>query len=182
MMVVLIIVGILLMSTLYLSGEQVQKVRNKAVKESITAERQSHYSRNIWSSSRGWILYKYMDININDETNNISFTYEPRSNDNKDDIKLKDEFTNSFIIKNIIINPNQPSNFEEVDNITFRYTPYQISCEQILGGNKINQNNSTLLIAQVNQNKDYCFEINKKNCRLMDVSDSSCEKIKALLQ
>jgi hypothetical protein len=35
------------MVTLFLSGDQIQKVRNKTVKESILAEMQSRYSRNL---------------------------------------------------------------------------------------------------------------------------------------
>jgi hypothetical protein len=39
--------GILLMFTVGLSGQQIQKVRNKSVKESILAEMQTRYSRNL---------------------------------------------------------------------------------------------------------------------------------------
>jgi prepilin-type N-terminal cleavage/methylation domain-containing protein len=47
MIIVLIIMGILLMFTVGLSGQQIQKVRNKSVKESILAEMQTRYSRNL---------------------------------------------------------------------------------------------------------------------------------------
>jgi prepilin-type N-terminal cleavage/methylation domain-containing protein len=47
MIIVLIIMGILLMFTLGISGQQIQKVRNKSVKESILAEMQTRYSRNL---------------------------------------------------------------------------------------------------------------------------------------
>jgi prepilin-type N-terminal cleavage/methylation domain-containing protein len=47
MVIVLVIIGILLMSTLYFTGEQIQKVRDKTVKESILAEWQSRFSRNL---------------------------------------------------------------------------------------------------------------------------------------
>ena len=51
MVIVLIIIWIMLTATVFLSGEQIQKVKNKTVKESILAEMQSRYSRNLWSSS-----------------------------------------------------------------------------------------------------------------------------------
>jgi hypothetical protein len=35
------------MFTVSLSGDQIQKVKNKAVKESIVAEMQTRYSRNL---------------------------------------------------------------------------------------------------------------------------------------
>ena len=57
MMIVLIIVWILLMATLYLSNEQIQKVKDKTVKEAILSEWQSRYSRNLWSSSIQWTIY-----------------------------------------------------------------------------------------------------------------------------
>jgi prepilin-type N-terminal cleavage/methylation domain-containing protein len=47
MVIVLVIMGILLLVTLNLSGEQIQKVKDKTVKESIIAEMQSRYSRNL---------------------------------------------------------------------------------------------------------------------------------------
>jgi prepilin-type N-terminal cleavage/methylation domain-containing protein len=47
MIIVLIIMGILLMFTVGLSGQQIQKVRDKSVKESILAEMQTRYSRNL---------------------------------------------------------------------------------------------------------------------------------------
>jgi hypothetical protein len=37
----------MLMATVYMSGDQIQKVRDKTVKESILAEMQSRYSRNL---------------------------------------------------------------------------------------------------------------------------------------
>jgi hypothetical protein len=37
----------MLTATVFLSGEQIQKVKNKTVKESILAEMQSRYSRNL---------------------------------------------------------------------------------------------------------------------------------------
>lgn len=177
MMIVLVIIGILLMATLYLSGEQIQRVKDKTVKESILAERQSRYSRNLWSSSYAWKMYKYLDISIASGENKIEFEYEPKSGEEDD--KIINEFTDRFSIKNIIINPDDP-NPESLPDITFRYYPYQIACER--WSKEEDDNNfdtgkmldKLLFIARVNDSKDYCFEINKKNCRLMEVSNERC--------
>jgi hypothetical protein len=41
-------------------------------------------------------------------------------------------------------------------------------------------NNSLLFIARVNDSRDYCFEIQKKNCRLMEVSAEKCNMVEDL--
>ena len=71
MMIVLIIMWIMLMVTLYLSWDQIQKVRNKTVKESILAEMQSRYSRNLWSSSYAWVMYNSLDVTLSEWDNKI---------------------------------------------------------------------------------------------------------------
>ena len=62
MVIVLIIMWILLMLTVWLSWQQIQKVKDKTVKESILAEMQSRYSRNLWSSSIRWNMYNDMEV------------------------------------------------------------------------------------------------------------------------
>lgn len=176
MVIVLVIIGILLMSTLYFTGEQIQKVRDKTVKESILAEWQSRFSRNLWSSSYGWKMYDHLDISLTSGDNKITFEYIPK---NSEDTGVNNEFTDRFVISNIIINPN---NYDSTENITFRYRPYQISCEWWTknDGNNIDtrdMNNSLLFIARVNDSRDYCFEIQKKNCRLMEVSAERCNMV-----
>ncbi len=181
MVIVLVIIGILLMSTLYFTGEQIQKVRDKTVKESILAEWQSRFSRNLWSSSYGWKMYDHLDISLASGDNKITFDYIPKISE---DTGVNNEFTDRFVISNIIINPN---NYDSTENITFRYRPYQISCEwwnKKDDGDDIDiwiMNNSLLFIARVNDSRDYCFEIQKKNCRLMEVSAERCNMVEDLL-
>ena len=180
MVIVLVIIGILLMSTLYFTGEQIQKVRDKTVKESILAEWQSRFSRNLWSSSYGWKMYDHLDISLTSGDNKITFKYIPK---NSEDTGVNNEFTDRFVISNIIIDPN---NYDSTENITFRYRPYQISCEwwnKKDDGDDIGiwiMNNSLLFIARVNDSRDYCFEIQKKNCRLMEVSAERCNMVEHL--
>ena len=181
MVIVLVIIGILLMSTLYFTGEQIQKVRDKTVKESILAEWQSRFSRNLWSSSYEWKMYDHLDISLASGDNKITFDYIPK---NSEDTWVNNEFTDRFVISNIIINPNK---YNSKENITFRYRPYQISCEWWDKDNKSDNidtwsmNNSLLFIARVNDSRDYCFEIQKKNCRLMEVSAERCNMVEDLL-
>ena len=175
MVIVLIIIGIILMSTLYFSGEQIQKVRDKTVKESILAEWQSRYSRNLWSSSYGWIMYKYLDISLSGGDNKISFDYTPK---NTADSWKNSIFTDKFIIQDIIVDPDSSMPINE-DSVTFRYIPYQIPCERWKKDNDWNldtggMHDKLLFIARVNDSRDYCFEIQKKNCRLMEVSSEKC--------
>jgi hypothetical protein len=33
------------------------------------------------------------------------------------------------------------------------------------------------MVFRVNDSRNYCFEINKKNCRLMEISESKCETL-----
>ena len=178
MIIVLIIIWIMLMATIFLSWEQIQKVKDKTVKESIMAEMQSRYSRNLWSSSFAWLLYSTMDITFSTWENKINFKYNARSNSTG----IENTFSDRFEIKYITTNYNYsgiPSS--PVENITLHYTPYQISC-QIWSGE--DSYNNAVIVTRVNDNKNYCFEFNQKNCRLLEVSSSKCcdLKIKAKLE
>lgn len=176
MIIVMIIIGILLMATLYLSWDQIQKVKDKTVKEAILAEMQSRYSRNLWSSSFAWTLYSTMDVTFSGWDNKISFTYNAR---NTSEEKKENVFTDKFEIKKIINNyggkdykQNPP-----LDSITLTYSPYQISCK--IWEDEESYNNVVMVI-RVNDSRDYCFEIKQKNCRLMEMSESRCKELNIL--
>ena len=166
--IVLVIMGILLLVTLNLSWEQIQKVKDKTVKESIIAEMQSRYSRNLWSSSFGWEMYDTMDVNINKWGNKIDFAYKKQW-----ETKKENTFTNQFKIKYITSN-YEDAIPDDLDNITLHFTPYKISCK-IWEWKTLYDN--IVIIARVNDNKDYCFEIDKQNCRMIDVSESKCDDL-----
>lgn len=166
LVIVLVIIGILLMATLYLSGEQIQKVRDKTVKESILSEWLSRYSRNLWSSSFSEIMYKDMDIKLEKWKNNIIFEYIYGEHENE---KKENIFVDKFDIKYIKAG-NDPK-----DNIDIIYHPYQIKCEIWEDWWDYDLLN---LVIRVNKHKDYCFEINNKNCRLIELSESNCDTFK----
>ena len=240
MMIVLIIIWILLMSTVYLSWEQIQKVKDKTVKESILAEMQSRYSRNLWSSSFAGMIYDTMDITFSTWENKIDFTYNAKNSEgnsikNKCDLNgdwksntadadryyahcgawkpdkpqacdldgnwkfntadevryyahcgawknivtenkensFSDRFEIKYIAKNYGYNGDT---LDPTEGITLKYSPYQMSCK--IWGDENNKN--VVIIARVNDNKIYCFEIAQKNCRLVAVSEEKCCKLEIL--
>ena len=174
MVIVLVIMGILLMTTIFLSGDQIQKVKNKAVKESILAEMQSRYSRNLWSSSFAGKMYSSLEVSLNTGDNQILFDYK----DSTWSIIIDNKFTDRFEIRYIVLNySGQAEPLPETWNIVLRYTPYKISCE--IWDN--DENSNAVIVTRVNDNQDYCFEINQKNCRLIEVSESRCRTLECFL-
>lgn len=161
MVIVLIIMGIMLMFTLSLSWQQIQKVKDKAVKEAILTEMQTRYSRNLWSSSFAWNMYSTMDVTMKQWENKIDFVYHGKKED------IQNTFMDHFEIKYITFDANSEKPKGE-SSLNIKYSPYKISCE--IWNNKP----SVVIIAHVNNNKDYCFEIKQKNCRLTEISEENC--------
>jgi len=172
MIIVLIIIGILLMVTIGLSWNQIQKVKNKTVKESILSEWQSRYSRNLWSSSFAWTIYDHMNITITWWKNSIDIEYIPRESWEP----IENTFTDRFIIKKIIPNYN-PEEFDQhsEDSVILQYTPYQLPCKW--WNDESTDTGNLVLIMNVNDNQDYCFQVRRKNCRLVEMSESACNNI-----
>ena len=161
------------MATMALSWDHIQKIKNKAVKESIVAQWQSRYSRNLWSSSFAWTLYDRMEVNLTTGSNQFNFVYIPR---NQEDTQKEDSFTDKFEIKYITVNYDMSSwNLESLSNITLQYEPYKIYCN--ISWEEWNSMDNMVLIVRVNDSQDYCFEIQSKNCRLVEVSQSRCDSI-----
>lgn len=156
MIIVLIVMWILLMMSIWMSGSQVQKIQNKTVKESILSEWQSRYSRNLGSSSFAWEHYDTMNVEITSWSNQIKFIY------SWDNITWSEIiFTDRFEIISVSWY-NSP--------VTIKYNPYKISCSW---WNWEEEEEKLQFTALVNNSQDYCFEINSKNCRLMEVK---CEE------
>lgn len=167
MVVVLIIIWIMLMATVFLSGEQIQKVKDKTVKESILAEMQSRYSRNLWSSSFAWIMYDSMDVTFTLWDNKITFKY--NTGDDEDGIEniFTDRFEIKYITRDYVWWENAVPTW--IEKIVLTYSPYKIYCK--IWEEEIK---NVIFVIRVNDNKDYCFEIDRKNCRLIEMSNSKC--------
>ena len=168
------------MFTAFLSWEQIQKVKDKSVKESIVSERQSRYSRNLWSSSYAWIMYKNMDISIESGNNHFDFSYSGINN-----TWIANSFTDRFHVTSIILNDWDAitSKIKRVENIVIRYHPYQMYCERGNLDSDWNINtwgmeDKLIIITHVNESKDYCFEIDNNNCRLYEISETKCDTLK----
>lgn len=174
MVVVLIIIWIMLMATVFLSGEQIQKVKDKTVKESILAEMQSRYSRNLWSSSfASWIMYDSMDVTFTSWDNKITFKYNTRDDENGIENIFTDRFEIKFITTGYVWWENAVPTW--IENIVLTYSPYKIYCK--IWGEEIE---NVVFVIRVNDNKDYCFEIDRKNCRLVEISNSKCSTFEEL--
>lgn len=177
MLIVLIVMWIMLMVTLFLSGDQIQKVRDKTVKETILAEMQSRYSRNLWSSSFAWTIYDHLDITFSNWSNEILFKYYTWNSEGQEPFltnHLVDNFKIRYMSLNYDFNWNPDYNEEP---ITLRYSPYKMYCKIW----KEDENKNLVLVINVNNSRDYCFEIKEKNCRLIEPSEKNCENLKNLI-
>ena len=176
MLIVLIIMGIMLMVTLLLSWDQIQKVRDKTVKESILAEMQSRYSRNLWSSSFAWIMYNHLDIELLSWSNEIVFSYYTWDSEEP---FLINNLMDNFEIKYMVENYNFEWNpWTWISGLKLKYTPYKISCK-IWDTDDVE---NLILMTRVNNSRDYCFEIRQKNCRLIEVSEEKCNNLKQYIK
>ena len=191
MLIVLIVMWIMLMVTLLLSWNQIQKVRDKTVKETILAEMQSRYSRNLWSSSFAWIMYDHLDVEFSNESNEITFSYYTLIEYVKItkkwggilEINIKEKrilyyirSTNKYMTSDYKFDWGE---LYSVNNIKLRYNPYKISCKI---WDETEEYNNLVIVTRVNNSTDYCFEIKQKNCRLVEVSEEKCTTLKTLVE
>lgn len=176
MMIVLIIMWVLLMATMVLSWDQIQKIKDKTVKESILAEMQTRYSKNLWSSSFWGVIYSNLDMQLSTWSNEIMFSYYTWSN--KEPF-FTGHFVDKFEIKYITINNNLNASaaIKNVGTINLNYTPYNVSCKIWTWDSSYA---NAIMLVRVNNSKDYCFEIKQKNCRLIELSEANCIYLKDL--
>jgi len=108
-----------------------------------------------------------MDVIFSTWTNELKFKYNNIKNEEE---SKENTFMDKFEIKYITTNYdyiNIPSS--TLTGITLKYIPYQITC-QIWSWDT-----NVVFVTRVNDNKYYCFEISRKNCRFVEVSDSKCD-------
>ncbi len=113
-----------------------------------------------------------MDIELSSWSNEIKIWYFTWD----DSAFLENSFTNRFSIKSIIQSGYDITkhNQDTINSVTLEYTPYRIACKIKNWDNELNK---ITLVVNVNEleNADYCFEINNKNCRLIELPISKCE-------
>lgn len=161
----------MLMVTLFLSWDQIQKVKDKTVKESILAEMQSRYSRNLWSSSFGGTIYDHLDVEFSTESNEFKFSYYTWTSEKP---FVTNSLIDNFEIKYMATNYDFGSNNSNpVNNIILHYNPYKIFCK--IWDEDVTKN--LVLVARVNDSRNYCFEIKQKNCRLVEISEEKCDNL-----
>jgi hypothetical protein len=130
---------------------------------------QSRYSRNLWSSSFAWKMYNTMDVNFTEWKGKIDFTYDVIKKETSDK-DIENTFSDFFEIRYLTFNPDDANPGRE-NSVNIKYSPYKISCEIWEGKDNV------IIVTRVNDNKDYCFEINKQNCRMIEVSESRCDDL-----
>jgi len=159
MVIVLVIMGILLLMTISLTGNQLQRLQRKVIKESMLSEYQQRYSKNLTSSSFAAKQYDELHILFTKGSNTISFSYLQseqtyRSAHHQDD----------FQIISIITNPDaKGQNYTSAEQVTLKLKPYEISCD-------IGEGISALgFIIRIRDQKDYYLSLSSNTCRLKEV-------------
>ena len=164
------------MMTIWLSWEQIQKIRDKSIKESIVAEMQNRYSRNLWSSSFGGQMYESLEATFKKGSNNINFLYNSKDDDKE---SIKNTFINNFNVEYINeynFNDSAATPISSKDEITLLYHPYKMECD--IGWLWDKSLNNLAVVVRVNDIRYYCFEIQRQNCRLLEVSyEGKCEPL-----
>lgn len=169
MMIVLIVMWFIVMMCMYLSWDIITKVKNKTIKENLLSERQSHYSRNISTSSHYWQIYNTLEINLKKWNNSLEFKY------NLKDGNKTDTFSDRFQISNIIKWNNPTTNWSNpetdwINDLTLTYTPYKINCVMQNNDKPEDELNKIIITTKINNRENYCFEIYEQNCKLQEIS------------
>lgn len=165
MMIVLIIMGIITMMTMGITGDQLHKLQQKTVKESLLAEYQTHYTKNLTSSRYAGQVYTGMTITFSSGANQISFNYY----NGVPTPYHTETFSDSFEIQKIYTNPDgQQDNLYPVSTLNLHFTPYQGNCKILNNDGQEIQKNIAFVL-KIKEMKDYCFSISPQMCRMVEV-------------
>ena len=100
MIIVLIIMGIILLMTMGFMGNQLQRLQESRVKDSLLSNYQSHFSKNLTSSKYAGEFYETLQITFATDTEKILYEYFEN-----DAVYWTEEFTDSFKVYSILANP-----------------------------------------------------------------------------
>ena len=101
MLIVLLIMGVITMMTMGFTGNQLEKLQQKTIKEAMLTDYQSHYTKNLTSSRYAGKMYTEMEISFTSGDNKITYTYFFG-----DDNKLSETLSDKFQISRIYTNPD----------------------------------------------------------------------------
>ncbi|MDR0650336.1 MAG: hypothetical protein LBG59_02795 [Candidatus Peribacteria bacterium] len=161
MVIVLVIMGIITLMIMRLTGIQLQKLQRKTEKEALLTAYHNRYSKNLTSAFFAGEKYQTMTIIFATGTSSIAIAYFT----GQDEPFFTDSIQGDFQIEQIILNPNEPGqNIQSTGTLTLTLQPYEIPCK--LGENDFSE---IILLISMRQQKNYCFNISHKSCRMREV-------------
>ena len=115
-----------------------------------------------------------MEVSLEKGSNQVNFVYIPRDDDNE---QKETQFTDKFELRYITTNYfDEVANPEWLTGISLQYKPYQIYCH--IWWDDENSADNLVLVMRIDNNRDYCFEIQRQNCRLVEISEPICNSLK----
>lgn len=158
MMIVIVIVGILLALSLWISGNRIQTLKNKSVQEQFTYTYNSLFSRNLLTNYYDGNLYDEMVIHLSGWENRFLYSY--RNNWEEIFSGYDDVQWGYYMIDDIYLSWDSVHKNPSADII---FQPYVLGCE-------LHEKNRTWNILKIklilNDNEDYCIKINSDLCKL----------------
>lgn len=159
MVIVLLIMGMIVILFTGLTGNQVQKLQQKTVKEQILSEYLIHYSKNLTSSIYGGSGYDTLKVSFQSGDNTIIFDYLQENGSSV----MSESIIGDFVWEKIISHPDS-STTPALPKVDIVMTPYEIACTI---GETFDQ---IVLIAKIKDQEHACFEIKPKSCRMREIA------------
>jgi len=158
MVFVMLILGIITMMFMGMTGNQIQKLQQKSVKEALLMEYQMRYSKNLTSSFFAGTGYDQLQITITSGSNKIHFVYFLWGTE-----VWSDDFQGQFEVQSIISGSETSST-----PVVLSYAPYKISCQIRSQSGDISE---LWLVIKMKDQQDYYFTISRGNCRLREIKE-----------
>ena len=159
MVIVLLIMGVIVMLFASLTGNQIQRLHHKTVKEQILSSYQLQYSKNLTSSIFGGVSYETMKVTFTAGEDAVEFSYDTLG-EPLPSFSMREDFVRDRIITHPY---SQMGERRTIPSVTLTMTPYHIACSI---GETLSQ---IVLVAQIKEQDYTCFEISSKTCRMREV-------------
>ena len=159
MLIVIVIIGILMTLSMWISWNRIQTLRTKSVQEQFVYNYNNLFSKNMLTNYYNWERYDYLIIHFQSWNNNLQYGYDTgwtivRNNDFLQDGRYE--------IKDIKISWSNQT-FESWNVIL---QPYILWCSIEVPGNTWQQMALKVLFNGMEEN---CFSINSSLCKLEKV-------------